>query len=69
MINTITDEVSISAEKLAYPVSSSSVIVIGDVLYCFGGYTVNGTILDTWMKLDMLSIEYGFFYMFLYTYL
>eukprot|EP01083_Nonionella_stella_P162349 532907_1 len=54
IINTATGTVSESPDQLPYTVAGSATIIVGNILYAFGGYS--GTeILDTWMKYELLT--------------
>eukprot|EP01083_Nonionella_stella_P045892 122978_1 len=56
IINTITDAVSLSTERLPYQVVTTGAIIVENTMYCFGGY--DGTAaLDTWFYYTIESNE------------
>ena len=53
-IDTVTNTISVYAESLPFPVNGMSILAIDDMIYGFGG--TNGSSLDSWMTLDLLSL-------------
>eukprot|EP01083_Nonionella_stella_P165852 552860_1 len=50
VINTITNTVSVSPERLPYKVTTTGAIIVDNIIYCFGGWNeVIDNALDTWI--------------------